>query len=522
MTRYRLRGLVASALVGCIILTAKTRTSAAISVENNPSILYTPFAYPPSDPENVLIAPGQVVPIGPQSINFQNLMNNFADGFYSGTGDSAGNGHSINYNPTPLNGTLIVDEYQALSGGEDKGSGHLKAHYVPGAGDPPLANLRFVQMVTTNYPGGITPSSPQGQRIDGLSGVVPFYPYPQPRTNNLSLLFTDYPSRNCRPPHYPGGDTINWAASLFVASYDNTTLNVYTGLLWGWQMICPAVPSKPADVQRLSSALVTPADNYVVKNNAPIDYVVVPAIGPSVQIRLSQASLSDFSNVIMTQNGANEMYTFSASITGEMSANSGQPTPVQLSGLVQIEVLGRTGEAEGEFSTEMLAMNMIGSANLPGYGPVSLTLRESPTLASIGTAEDVGTLAIDASDTLITTGVSPFSINSFFDVFTELSINGGDFAPSQGGSTEFDLVPEPGRLSLTILGSAGLLLLFRHRGIASTRRVMSPNTKSNDENPLHRTAHSAPDALRRTRSSRSNIQHSAAGISTEHSSHPLG
>ena len=115
MASQRLRILTAAALVGCTIVAVTTQTWADITVENFFG-LYTPVAFPPSDPESVALSPSQVVPIGPQSVNFQNLMNNFADGYYSGTGDFAGNGHSINYNPDPLNGTLRIREYQALSG----------------------------------------------------------------------------------------------------------------------------------------------------------------------------------------------------------------------------------------------------------------------------------------------------------------------------------------------------------------------------------------------------------------------
>src|SRR5438309_1005328 len=73
--------------------------------------------------------------------------------------------------------------------------------------------------------------------------------------------------------------------------------------------------------------------------------------------------------------------------------------------------LDKVGNMTVTFQTEMLSMNLSGSA-----GGMPIMIRESPTLASTGrtTITDVGS----GTNRL-------YRIDSFFDVNTELSMNGG-------------------------------------------------------------------------------------------------
>lgn len=106
-----------------------------------------------------------------------------------------------------------------------------------------------------------------------------------------------------------------------------------------------------------------------------------------------------------------------------------------------------TGTGGGTFDTEMLAMSLTGQ--IPG-GP-NVHIRESPTRPSLG--------RIVVSD--LPTG--QFHIDSFFDVFTEISLDGGPYLPA-GGSTRLVLTgwtPEPGTMTLALLGS--LAFIRRHR-----------------------------------------------------------
>ena len=147
---------------------------------------------------------------------------------------------------TQLNGTLNVVDYDAASLGAHNGGAMIDATYTPGAGDPALANLRFIQFVDTTQPlaGWGNP------KIDtiGVANPLPFYPMPAPAGGQI--MFHDFSNRNCMI--HP--NIIHWNAELLLASldaYDPATLTgtvtVYDGIDWGWQFLCHAAPAVPGD-----------------------------------------------------------------------------------------------------------------------------------------------------------------------------------------------------------------------------------------------------------------------------------
>ena len=98
----------------------------------------------------------------------------------------------------------------------------------------------------------------------------------------------------------------------------------------------------------------------------------------------------------------------------------------------------------------MLQLNLSG-----GSLPAGTMIRESPTLQSTG------------QTTITNIGGGLFKIDSFFDVFTELSIDGGaTWMPSTTGPGHVTLVPEPASLSLLAAGLVGLAGLRRRRSAA--------------------------------------------------------
>lgn len=95
------------------------------------------------------------------------------------------------------------------------------------------------------------------------------------------------------------------------------------------------------------------------------------------------------------------------------------------------------------YPTEMLQLDISGGSFPPGQ-----IMRESPTLPSVG------------QTTITDLHNGNFRIDSFFDVFTELSVDGGaNWFPASGPL--HIVLPEPG--SLSALAVASLTLLRRRR-----------------------------------------------------------
>ena len=122
-----------------------------------------------------------------------------------------------------------------------------------------------------------------------------------------------------------------------------------------------------------------------------------------------------------------------------MSFNAGDTAAASITGLLDAPPLHT-------YATEMLALNL-------GGLPFGAMIRESPTLASTG-----GHTIMDPPPAGI------YHIDSFFDVFTELSLDGGaSWIPSTGPVHIVN--PEPASLSLLAVVAAPLLCR-RYRRVA--------------------------------------------------------
>lgn len=122
-------------------------------------------------------------------------------------------------------------------------------------------------------------------------------------------------------------------------------------------------------------------------------------------------SLQSFSDcyVLPAIIGQPETHTYSSTASFEISSDGGNSwTPIQSPASVTMQIT-KTDEdpVQSYYSTEILDMNISGTSV-----PEGVMIRESPTLASTG-------------ELIVQQGSEEYTISSFFDVFTELSSNGG-------------------------------------------------------------------------------------------------
>jgi hypothetical protein len=166
--------------------------------------------------------------------------------------------------------------------------------------------------------------------------------------------------------------------------------------------------------------------------------------GPAI---VQQAAHKGFTNImISTTPSGDEIENFDSMLDAMVSVGAAPPVPVLMTGPVSTLVLGKAGHVTGTFDTEMLSMSLTGMTPL---GPIMI--RESPTLPSLG------------KTSISDIGGGLYHIDSFFDVFTELSIDGGQqWIPSEG-PTHVRLCPEPTSIALVSLALVGLVGLARRR-----------------------------------------------------------
>ena len=141
--------------------------------------------------------------------------------------------------------------------------------------------------------------------------------------------------------------------------------------------------------------------------------------------------------------GDDEFEFFQSSLFGTAVVTSASlgldqvPLLVELTGPVQTVVHGKAGNTTGTFATEILSMDLSGDMPLPGGGTLQVIIQESPSQDSQG------------QTTITDLGGGQFQIDSFFDVFTEISVDGGqNFIPSTG-NTRVDLAAPPILVPLT-------------------------------------------------------------------------
>ena len=163
------------------------------------------------------------------------------------------------------------------------------------------------------------------------------------------------------------------------------------------------------------------------------------------------ASLHGFTGTISTFDSSGQSIDSSISLTADVYTDvSGMPGtligPVLLQGPIGILYAGRMTDMDlGTFTSSLTELDLTGMFN--GH---SIELILNPMVTSSG-------------PTTVSPYGNDFMVSSFFDVFTELSLDHGGFIPGPQRTFTLMPTPEPGSISLLALGLAGIAGELRRR-----------------------------------------------------------
>lgn len=167
-----------------------------------------------------------------------------------------------------LHGDLYVNKYKASAPPGASGGAHLNITYNRDPGDPPLANLFWLQIVNGPVLTGGTPAVDPVPPDDSL----PFYftsaeesGFRDPMVGDGDYGFDDAPETPY--PAAPGGPaptTSGFGAMLYLVSWDGSShdVMVHSGFSWAFYMIryprcCMMNSARPADEQPSSPLLAS-------------------------------------------------------------------------------------------------------------------------------------------------------------------------------------------------------------------------------------------------------------------------
>ena len=147
--------------------------------------------------------------------------------------------------------------------------------------------------------------------------------------------------------------------------------------------------------------------------------------------------------------GSSTQHSFGSQVSGSLSMNGGPQQSLLCPANTMVRVTGnhQTGSTRF-FDTEMLQLDLIGGTLPPG-----VLIRESPSKQSTG------------KTAISDLGGGQFRIDSFFDIFTELSVDGGQtYHPSTdtNGNPYAARMEIPGTVPVEFRGWGNVKTLYRN------------------------------------------------------------
>jgi hypothetical protein len=202
-----------------------------------------------------------------------------------------------------------------------------------------------------------------------------------------------------------------------------------------------------------------PGKASIISSSPSLPLVGVPYVAmgagagcfPTANICISQGRLIQTSVVSSTFNIDGQDIVTNAAFDGTLTTLGGTPLgPISLTGTVEEEVEGRTFSTEtGSFTTDLTDLSLIGP--LSG-NTLTVTLDGSNPSAGM---------------TTITPTSGEYRIDSFFDVFVDLTLDQVPPLAASVGPIRLIAVPEPATWAMMLIGFAGLCAGYRRRAGAA-------------------------------------------------------
>jgi len=212
-------------------------------------------------------------------------------------------------------------------------------------------------------------------------------------------------------------------------------------------------------VAAVAIAGIGPSRASVISSTPTLPLLGIPYLGsgvgcfPAAGVCIENASLTLTSPVSSSFNAFGQDITSGADYVGTLTNLSHVPiSAVHFAGSVEQEVLGRTSSTEtGSWSTELISLSLNGSV----LGN-TLTVSLDPNNPSTGT-----TAITPLGGNLATN----FRIDSFFDIFVEISLDGPTPLHTTRGPIHAEAVsvPEPSSIAAIALPLLAIVAIWRRR-----------------------------------------------------------